>query len=255
VALDVCRLCNDEMASAAALHPGRFHGLASLPMQDTSAALEELDRAINTLGLVGVQLLTNVNGINIFDRRFYPVLERIHELSVPIFIHPYGCLNEDRMSEGFLANVVGFPSELAVTGAGFILNGLLDDLPDLKILLGHGGGSFLYLLGRISRGYEAVAALREKLRKAPRDYLSNFHVDTVLHDEQALRYAEQTIGSDRICFGTDWPFWMQDPDMPARLERVPGLSADDWARIRYANAARLFNLVDAQLEPSRHDVA
>jgi len=240
VALDVCRLCNDAMAEAAAQHPGRFYGLASLPMQDIDSALKELDRAIGQLRLSGVQLLTNVNGENIFSRRFLPILQRIHDLEVPIFIHPYGCLNDERMSEGFLANVVGFPSELALTGAGFILTGMLDELPRLKIILAHGGGSFLYLLGRITRGYEVVESLRKQLKKPPREYLHNFHIDTALHDEQALRYAADTIGANRVLFGTDWPFWMQDPEMAGRLNKVSGLTPADVALIRHRNADDLF---------------
>jgi aminocarboxymuconate-semialdehyde decarboxylase len=244
VALEVARLGNDELAAGMKEFPERLFGIAAIPLQDPVAAGEELTRAVKDLGLKGVQLLSNIEGRNLDEAGLDLLYGHIEDLGVPIFIHPYGALNHQRMTPHFLANVVGFPAEQAMAGASLIFGGVLDRYPGLRIFLGHGGGAFPYLLGRIERGTVAMPALMN-CKEPVRDYLDSFFVDTLIHDDEAMTYILKTLGADHVMLGTDWPYWMQDPHAIERVERVTSALGLDAAAVFGNNAVRLFDLADS----------
>jgi aminocarboxymuconate-semialdehyde decarboxylase len=242
LALEVAQIANDEMARAAALYPGRFQGIASVPMQDAATAVEEMKRATNELGLRGVQLLSNVNGTNLDDAELEPLFDYLDENALPIFIHPYGDLNPERFRKKFLVNIVGWPTELALAISGLILDGLLDRHPRIRFHLGHGGGTFLFVIGRMRRALNAVEDLHGVLEHDVEDYLSHIYVDTLLHDSRAIRYALEVLGPNRVILGTDWPFWMQDPKMLERMNSIEGVEKSTLDRVLNWNAVELYRL-------------
>jgi aminocarboxymuconate-semialdehyde decarboxylase len=241
LAREIAAAANDDLAIGSNEFPGRIYGIAQVPLQDPVGAVVEVTRAIEDLGLKGVQLLSNVEGRNLDQVGFDPLFERIEELGVPIFLHPYGVLNDERMNDYYLANVVGFPAEQAMAAAALIFGGVLDRYPGLRILLAHGGGAFPYILGRIERGMEVLSDQMATKRNL-REYLDRFYVDTLIHDDASLGYLFDTLGHDHVVLGTDWPYWMMDPDMFARLERVASQRGIDGANALGAVAARLFDL-------------
>src|SRR5262249_53139279 len=84
----VARKVNDALARLCRAHPDRFLGLASLPLAHTGAALAELDRAVQELGMKGVVIGSNVDGMAMNDARMEPVWARINALRLPVFEHP-----------------------------------------------------------------------------------------------------------------------------------------------------------------------
>ncbi len=242
LAREVAQMANDEMARAAALYPGRFQGIASVPMQDAASAVEELKRATTELGLRGVQLLSNVNGTNLDDAGLEPLFDFVDENALPIFIHPYGDLNPERLRKKFLVNIVGWPTEQALAISGLILDGVLDRHPGIRFHLGHGGGTFLLVLGRMHRALSAVEDLHGVLERDVNDYLSHIYVDTLLHDSRAILYALDVLGPNHVIFGTDWPFWMQDPKMLDRMNSIEGIERGTLDRVLSGNAMKLYRL-------------
>lgn len=244
LAREVARFSNDDLARGSEEFPGRIYGLAQVPLQDPAGAVIEVTRAVEELGLKGVQLLSSIEGRNLDQVGFDPLFERIEELGIPIFLHPYGVLNDERMSPYYLANVVGFPAEQAMAAASLIFGGVFDRYPGLRVLLAHGGGAFPYVLGRIERGKEVLPDQMATDRPV-RDYLDRFYVDTLIHDDAALGYLLDAVGPDRVVLGTDWPYWMMDPDMFARLERVTANKNVGGLHAFGSVAADLFGLPDA----------
>ena len=145
-------LVNDAMAEATRAHPERFVALATLPMQDPEAAVNEVDRAVKELGCRGIYLGTNVRGKELNDFSFLPVFERINALGVPIFLHPFNVIGAQRLTSYYLHNLLGNPFDTAVAAANLIFSGLLDRFPKLNICLPHAGGAFPYLIGRHAAG-------------------------------------------------------------------------------------------------------
>lgn len=235
LALEVARIANDEMAKAIEQNPGRFQGIASVPTQDPVAAASELSRAVGELGLTGVQLLSNIDGRNPEDSGLDPLFAYAEAKRIPVFVHPYGDLNPDRLGRNFLVNLIGWPSEQALAMAGLIFDGVLDRFPRLRFHLGHGGGTFLFTLGRLRRGLKAIEGLHGLLQRDFDEYLDNVYVDALLHDERAIEYVIDVLGPDHVFFGTDWPFWMQDPLMLERIRAMP-IDASTRERILGGNA-------------------
>src|SRR5262249_31074510 len=86
----LARLANAGMHQIVAKHPDLFPCfVASLRMNNVAASLEEMDRAIGTLGAKGIQIFTNVNGRPLDEPEFFPVFERMaKKYDLPVCVDP-----------------------------------------------------------------------------------------------------------------------------------------------------------------------
>lgn len=223
---ELARIANDDMAAMCARWPRKFPAfIASLPMNNVPAALEEMDRAIGKLGARGVQILTSVNGRPLDEPEFYPVFERVtqhHDL--PIFMHPArpatraDYVNEQK-SKYEIWQVLGWPFESSVAMARIVFSGLLDRLPGMRVITHHCGGMIPYFAGRAETLWAQLGSrtadenyeeLLKRMAKKPIEYFRMFYGDTVLGGSaSALRCGLDFFGPDRIVFASDCPF---DPE-------------------------------------------
>lgn len=231
---------NDAIASMVKAAPDRFAGVATLPMQDPEAAVAELRRSVTELGLRGAQIGANVEGLPLDDPSLFPILAEAQRLGVPLLIHPYYVGSTPGLDEFYLTNLQGNPWQTAVTASRLILSGLLDELPELKLVLFHGGGHLPYQIGRLDHGHR-VRPEAAKPRHAPSEYLRRFHFDSLTHSVEATRWLVDLVGSDRVMFGTDIPFDMGGGTFAEQLPhaRYPGETLED---ISHRNAESLFSL-------------
>lgn len=236
----LARLVNDAMAEATRAHPERFVALATLPMQDPEAAVNEVDRAVKQLGCRGIYLGTNVRGKELNDSSFLPVFERINTLGVPIFLHPFNVIGSQRLTSYYLHNLLGNPFDTAVAAANLIFSGLLDRFPKLNICLPHAGGAFPYLIGRLNHGWKVREECRG-LKKPPLNYLRRFTYDTISHAPESLRYLINLVGAGRVMLGSDYCFDM-GYERPVKVVTALKLSRNDEEKILGGNAARLLRL-------------
>jgi aminocarboxymuconate-semialdehyde decarboxylase len=236
----LARLVNDAMAEATRAHPERFVALATLPMQDPEATVNEVDRAVKELGCRGIYLGTNVRGKELNDSSFLPVFERINALGVPIFLHPFNVIGSQRLTSYYLHNLLGNPFDTAVAAANLIFSGLLDRFPKLNICLPHAGGAFPYLIGRLNHGWKVREECRA-LKKPPLSYLRRFTYDTISHAPESLRYLIDLVGADRVMLGSDYCFDM-GYERPVQVVTALKLSSSDQEKILGGNAARLLRL-------------
>jgi aminocarboxymuconate-semialdehyde decarboxylase len=220
--LGLCRLLNDATAVAAASHPSRFLGLATVPLQDTALAIAELRRAYDDLGLSGVTLGTNVAGGNVSDGQLLPFLRAVAELNLPILIHPDFVPNP-RVGDYYLINLIGMPVESAITMANMIFSGLFDMLPGLRVCFMHGGGMAPYVFGRWDKGWDVRPESRIDIGRRPTEYLDNIFCDTLTHSPDALAYLVDVMGANNVVIGTDLPFDVEDPDPRTHLRKAPRL--------------------------------
>jgi aminocarboxymuconate-semialdehyde decarboxylase len=209
-------------------------------MQDVSRTLDEMRYGVDRLGLRAFEICTNVNGQDLDSAEFRPFWKLAADLDVLIFLHPpVRQVGLERMGDFFLNNLVGNPMETTIAGARLIFSGVLEEFPGLKILLAHGGGMLPYQIGRFDRGFRAHPSASAHLRRPPSEYLGSFYYDTILFDEKVLSHLFHMVPADRIVFGSDCPFEMQDDEMRERLSRVPGVTTDDMANVLGGNARRL----------------
>jgi aminocarboxymuconate-semialdehyde decarboxylase len=204
---DLARLLNDHIAGLCRAHPRRFIGLGTLPMQSPELAVSELERCVGALGLAGVQIGSHVGKWNLSDAEIFPVFERAAQLGAAVFVHPWDMMGQERMPKYWLPWLVGMPAEGALAICSVIFGGVLERLPLLRIAFAHGGGSFAATLGRITHGFESRPDLVQidNPGNAPAKYLSRILVDSLVHDERALRLI-MDVFNGRVAIGSDYPF-------------------------------------------------
>ena len=227
-ALDLSKLLNDHIASIIDDQPGRFIGLGTLPMQDPSLAVSELERCVKELGLSGVQIGTNINGLNLNDDSLFEVFESAESLNTAIFIHPWYMMGETEMNQYWLRWLVGMPAETSRAICSMIFGGVFERLPNLRVAFAHGGGAFPATIGRIDHGFnvrpDLCAIDNDKL---PSTYLGKFWVDSLVHDRTALSYLISKIGMEKIALGTDYPFPLGELEPGSLINKMNDLSVDN----------------------------
>jgi aminocarboxymuconate-semialdehyde decarboxylase len=235
------RLYNETNAAFARTSNSRFIPVATVPMQSSRAAIEELDYAVHQLGIRMVEIGTNVNGLNLDDESFRPFFARAADLGVFVQLHPHQdqVAGRERLGKYFLGNLIGNPMDTAIAAASMIFGGILERHPTLKVCLVHGGGALPYLLGRISCGYAQIPEIRT-VPRVPEEYFQRFYFDTITHDPRALRFLHELAGPERLLVGTDYPYANTgDLDPLGSLQRA-GIS--DSESILGGNARKLLEL-------------
>lgn len=239
-ALKGSQLVNDGMAEWVSGAPDRFAGLGSVPLQDPVASAKELERAMG-LGLKGVMILTNVDGAEIGDDRFEPFWRKAEELGAFVMIHPNGFTEGGRFHEYYFSNVIGNPLETATALHYLIFNGVLERMPNLKILGVHGGGFLPSYSGRIDHAWGAREDCRGRLKSPPTESLRRVYFDSVVFTYHQLEYLVKLYGADRILMGSDYPFDMADYD-PVEHIVTSALTDEEKALVAGGNAVRILGL-------------
>lgn len=243
-AADFCRSTNDALAAFARESGGRITTVATLPMQNPAAAVRELRRAVGELGMKGAQIGPRMEHLGLDHESVRPVLAAAAALDVPLILHPYNVGKRAGLEDYYLSNLIGNPLESTVGAAQLIFGGVLDELPELKVVLMHGGGYLPYQIGRFDHGHR-VRPEAKGCRAAPSDYLRRFWYDTITHAPRPLEFLVAQVGADRVVYGTDFPFDMGGGPVKEQLAGVD-LDSASVDRIAGANAIELFGLaVDA----------
>jgi aminocarboxymuconate-semialdehyde decarboxylase len=235
------RVVNDAFARIKKTHGDRFFPLGTLPLNDPTAALRELDRAVG-MGFNGFLLFGNVNGVPLADRRFWPLYERASDRGLVFYIHPTYPLGVEAMTDYWLMPLVGFLFDTTLAAAHLVFAGVPERFPGIKWVLGHLGGAIPYLAERLDRGFHAFPECRGAISQPPSHYLKRFYYDTVNFDPQALRLAVEFAGVDQILAGSDYPHLIGSIDLMKQSLTALDLDPADRAKIMGGNAARLFGL-------------
>ncbi len=241
---------NDVLADACSTHPDRFSGLAAVAPQDPAGAVAEIERAVGSLGLRGAIINSHTQGEYLDDQRFWPILEALEALDVPLYLHPTtpskGLIQP--LAEARLhAAIFGFAVETGMHVLRLILSGAFDRFPRLRLVVGHLGEGLPYWLHRldyshrsfVSGGrYEGVA----RLEGTPSEYLRrNVWVTTSgMAWSPAIRFAQEVLGVDRVLYAMDYPYQFE-PDEVLVHEELP-IDLEAKRALFQGNAERVFAL-------------
>ncbi|MGH8934675.1 MAG: amidohydrolase family protein [Acidimicrobiia bacterium] len=238
------RRFNESLADLVAHHPDRLEGLCTVPLQAPQAAASELRHAVTELGMVGVEIATTVDGVELDAAELDPFWGAAEELRCLVLLHPLASLSGRELGRYFLGNIVGNPAETTIALAHLVFGGVLERFPELRVCAVHGGGFAPYQAGRWHRGFEAVSGQTAgNLTHSPREWLRGLYFDTVLHSPPALSFLIDLVGADHVVLGSDYPFEMGDPDPVATVESVPGLGPEQRDLILEGNVRRLLGEV------------
>lgn len=239
VALPAVQAINDDIADLCRTWPDRFLGLATLPLQDPKAAVAELDRCMNELGLIGASIGTYVRDANLDDPALMPVFEALAERKAFVFVHPSHPRGGKVMSSYFLHNLIGNTWETAVAMASLMFGGPLERLPELTVCFAHGGGYGPWSVGRFEHGFEVRNEPKAKVSTPPRELLHRIYVDSLVHDHRALQYLLDQVGEANVLMGSDFPADMGPDDPVAEITANPLLSEAQKRAVQSGNTIAL----------------
>jgi len=236
---------NDSLARAVRASGGRLYGLGTLPLPHVSESVRELERVVG-LGLRGVQVGTQVAGMDWDDVRLAPVLEAAHALDAAVFIHPIGGGSGVVRRGGQPYDFgLGMTTDTAIAATALTLGGVLERLPRLRLGLAHGCGTFPWTYPRLRLGAEIwchvdAARLDSAVRR--------LWVDSLVLDPEHLRLLVRLFGPDRVMVGTDHPFVAGQLDgaigFVGAARRLGALDAEQATRILAANTLSFLGLTD-----------
>lgn len=204
---------NDYLASLRDRHKDRIVALATSIPGGGEAHLRELERAVKQLDLRGVLISSSHRGAYPDDDDALPFFELAQSLDIPVFIHPPSVgFGEERMKDYRLASSVGRPFDNCLALSRLIVRGIYEKFPRLKIVASHLGGGVCEIIGRMDYAYEMkddayfLGGYEPMLiTRKPSDYLKMMYMDTTSYHAPAVRCAAETIGADRLVFGSDCP--------------------------------------------------
>jgi aminocarboxymuconate-semialdehyde decarboxylase len=201
----VARMVNDAYAELISRHPKRFKGFASIPMDAPDAALAELYRAIDELKLNGVILLSNIGGKALTSPEYRPFFEEANRIKLCVFLHPMLPVNSEPFREYVLGPIVGFPFDTTLAVARMCYDGMFEEFPNIRWIIGHLGGAVPYLMERMDNGFRDFAECRQKIDKLPSLYLKQLYYDTVSFSPHTLKMVLDMVGADHMVMGSDYP--------------------------------------------------
>lgn len=241
-ALETARFFNDHIAETVAGNAERFIGIGTVPMQDVDMAIGEMERCVHVLKMPGLEVGSNINGINLGDPVFFPFYKRAEEIGCALFVHPWEMMGEQQMQQYWLPWLVGMPAETTRAICSLIFSGVFEKFPRLRVAFAHGGGSFPFTIGRIEHGFHVrpdLVAVDNPVN--PRDYIGRFWIDSLVHDPQALHYILELMGEDFICLGSDYPFPLGESTPGALIESMHFTSVQK-NKMLYQNALQWLGL-------------
>jgi aminocarboxymuconate-semialdehyde decarboxylase len=218
---EIAKFLNDGIVEAVAKFPKRFVGLGTVPLQDTPLAVNELERC-KQIGLVGVQIGSNVNQLNLGEPQFFDFFKACEQLGMAVFVHPWEMMGEKEMQKYWLPWLVGMPAETSRAICSLIFSGVLEKCRNLRICFAHGGGSFPATIGRIEHGFLVRPDLCAADNQCnPRDYLGKIYFDSLVHDASMLDYLVKLAGAEKVALGTDYPFPLGELEPGKLIESMP----------------------------------
>ena len=241
VGIDFARLQNDGIMSLCDAEHDRFHMFGTLPLQDIDASIVELERIATFSRLRGIQVGTNINGVDLDDPSFTPLFSKMEELNLPVWLHPdqRSIAGVERITKYYLQNFIGNPLESTIAMGRIIFGGVMDRHPELRFGFVHGGGFTPYQTGRWDHGSARRSEAQEFIGMTPpSEYFNRFFIDSLTHDALSLEMLGRRIGWDQVVLGSDYPFDMASDDPVGGVEAVTVLTEDEQEKVLCSNADR-----------------
>lgn len=234
-ALDLGRYVNHVIAEMIARAPARFHGLATVPLQDVALATAELER-IKRDGFAGLEIGSNINGVFPGDQRFNEFYAEAERLGLALFIHALHPVGSERL-HAFpdLIPYAAFPVDTGLAAMTLIRAGIAARFPALRFGFSHGGGAIVPLTQRLEHAWQLSEGFSGTVVMSPREQARRFFYDSLVYDVSYLDYLATQFAPGRVCAGTDYPYAIQQTELAGFLaaSRACGNGATTAAALRF----------------------
>ncbi|HTS83753.1 MAG TPA: amidohydrolase family protein [Usitatibacter sp.] len=255
IGMQWARVCNDLIHRICTLLPENFAAVGQLPQfpgAPPANSIPELERVVNELGFVGVNLSPDPSGgywtgPPLTDRSWYPLYEKLVELEVPAMIHVSSSCNPNFHFTGahyMNADTTAFMQ--------LVQGDLFKDFPALKLVIPHGGGAVPFHWGR----YRGLA---QEMKRPPlaQHLMKNVFFDTCVYHYPGIELMTKVIPVENILFASEMLGAVKgiDPetghhydDTRRYVEQVKSLSESDRHKIFEGNARRVYPRLDRLLK-------
>ena len=248
----LARVLNDELAGIVRDRPSRFGALATLPLPDVDASLAEIAYALDELGMDGVAVMTNYDGVFLGDPALAPVFDELNRHRAVVFVHPTEGPSNDVLTQGYPAPAFEYPAESTRMVVSLIDTDTVARCPDVRIIVSHGGGTLPLIQPRLAvlLPWKRKEDPEEGARRVNRA-IDSLYFDTAIASYPAFLAALRAMhDTSRLLTGYDLPFFPTARIAESRrnLEAFDGYTAAERAMIASGNALNLFPRL-AQLLP------
>ncbi|HET8564227.1 MAG TPA: amidohydrolase family protein [Candidatus Binatia bacterium] len=249
-AIKLGRIANNEIAELCRRYPKRFIGLFTLPSSSIAASLDELERAVNELGLKGFGCYSNLNGEPLDREELFPIYERLAKYQMPVYIHPTAPLATEATGLDIMPTLIfGWAFDSTVAMTRLVYGRVLERFPEINFVVADVGGVLAFFAQRAINIYSGrTEEIRQKygLQENPLDSFRRFYVDTADHPTSTLRCVKDFFGVDRLVLGTNYPYGPEEGCLLVKnsLEAIDGLelSKGEKEKILGGNAARILGI-------------
>lgn len=254
-AVELCRMANDELYAATKKYPGRFYGYATLPIDNVSESVKELERCVKELWFVGVLTWWILDWEFFDNERFFPIFEKCVELDVPFYIHPW-IIKKEVMKEYYQWNWspmvannfswygIWWHYEVWVHVLRIILAWILDKLPNLKIIIGHRWELLPYYFDRLDMWLNP----QQTWLQHPISYYFKNNVYTNpsgMYFKDDMDFCLKVMGKNHILWWQDFPYLNNEftnaDNVKTYLEEYD-IDSETKEMIAYKNAEKLFKI-------------
>ncbi|MET0414828.1 MAG: amidohydrolase family protein [Actinoplanes sp.] len=241
LAVGAARLLNDGYHELTKSHPDRFSALVALPLPHVSAALEEMRRGLDDLGMLGVSLSCSVFNRSTAGEEFEPLYEEMNARGTTLFFHPAqnGICSPFVNDYGFTV-AAGASLEDTALVLHLIKRNIPARYPNIKIIIPHLGGLIPMQLARLD-----AQAYTPDLLSPPSTMAGSLYYDTVgWGSRAALRCACEAFGADHVVAGSDFSALLAIESYARTFEFIKEarLPEEDVTKILHTNAPALFGL-------------
>ena len=240
--VELTRVVNDELGTLEERTEGRLVGLGALPATGVADVVDEIEAIDAHPSLRGIVTGPRIAHFRLDDPELEPVWTELESRQLPLLLHPQDGIALDLL-DGYghvLPVGVGFPMETTAVVSRLVFGGVLHNHPDLKIIVSHGGGTLSALVGRLDAAWRSDEIGRSRLPELPSKSIARLYVDAITYAAGPFQASIAMVGSDRVMFGTDHPFSIEDAG--ATMDAME--TVDDTTRnsIFAGNASALFDL-------------
>jgi aminocarboxymuconate-semialdehyde decarboxylase len=241
---ELTRALHAQASEIEAQSGGLMESMAIAALGEPQHVVEELERAVDTYGFRSIMLPSSAGGHALDDDIFSGLFAFIERRELAIFMHPTLGFPSTRFGINGMNVLVGWPFETTLAVTRLIFSGVFERHPGLKLILAHGGGDLIFLRGRLdaaysATGWEAHPYYRNKITEPPTYYLNRIYYDTCSLSPESVRFVMNTMGEDRVLFGTDFPFEVGDADGKIAISAIAGMSAGIQSKVLGGNAIKL----------------
>jgi len=242
-AVEGARLINDSYAELAARYPGRLAAFVSLPLPHIDAALREMERGLDQLGMLGVSMTCSCFDRSTAEAEFEPLYAEMNRRGTVLNYHPIqnGICSPMINDYGFTVSVGASLEDSAI-----VLHLIARRVPErysrIRYVIPHVGGIIPMLLQRLDN---QAPRQHPDLPEPPSVTARRFYYDTVGHGSQAaLLCAWKAFGADHLVAGSDYPVLMAFETYRQTFHyiRESSLPAADIDRILHHNTQILLGL-------------